>query len=74
MKPINKRLGNVVVFRMTAAQVAAYIRERNAAGKSNATINRELDIIRGVLKRAKRWHHFAEEIHPCRCARASGKR
>jgi integrase len=22
-----------------------------------------LDIIRGVLKRAKRWHHFAEEIH-----------
>jgi len=63
-KPINKHLGDVVVFRMTAAQVVAYIRERNAAGKSNATINRELDIIRGVLKRAKRWHHFSEEIHP----------
>jgi integrase len=46
------------------AQVAAYIRERNAAGRSNATINRELDIIRGVLKRAKRWHHFADDIHP----------
>jgi integrase len=64
VKPVNKSLGDVVVCRITAAQVAAYIRERNAAGKSNATINRELDIIRGVLKRAKRWHHFAEEIHP----------
>jgi integrase len=64
VKPINKTLGEVVVCRMTTAQVAAYIRERNAAGRSNATINRELDIIRGVLKRAKRWHHFTEEIHP----------
>jgi integrase len=62
--PINKSLGNIVVCRMTTAQVAAYVRERNATGRSNATINRELDIIRGVLKRAKRWHHFAEEIHP----------
>ena len=64
VKPINRSLGNIVVCRMTAAQVAAYIRERNAAGRANATINRELDIIRGVLKRAKRWHHFAEDIHP----------
>ena len=45
-------------------RLSRYIRERKAAGRSNATINRELDIIRGVLKRAKRWHHFAEEIHP----------
>ena len=64
VKPINKKLGDIVVYRMTPAQVAAYIRERNAAGRANATINRELDIIRGVLKRAKRWHLFAEEIHP----------
>jgi len=64
VKPINKSLGDVVVCRMTAAQVATYIRERNTAGRSNATINRELDIIRGVLKRAKRWHHFSDDIHP----------
>ena len=64
VKPVNRSLGDIVVCRITAAQVAAYIREHNAAGRSNATINRELDIIRGVLKRAKRWHHFAEEIHP----------
>jgi integrase len=64
VKPINKSLGEVAVWRMTPAQVVGYIRERKTAGRSNATINRELDIIRGVLKRAKRWHHFAEEIHP----------
>ncbi len=64
VKPINKVLGEVAVWRMSAGQVTGYIRDRKAAGRSNATINRELDIIRGVLKRAKRWHHFAEEIHP----------
>ncbi len=64
VKPINKALGDVAVWRMTVGQVTAYIRERKTAGRSNATINRELDIIRGVLKRAKRWHHFSEEIHP----------
>ena len=45
-------------------QFRSCIRERNAAGRSNAIINRESDVIRGVLKRAKRWHHFAEKIHP----------
>ncbi len=64
VKPINKSLGEVAVWRMTPTQVVGYIRERKTAGRSNATINRELDVIRGVLKRAKRWHHFSEEIHP----------
>jgi integrase len=49
---------------MTPGHVIAYIRDRKMAGRSNATINRELDIVRGVLKRAKRWHHFSEDIHP----------
>ena len=64
VKPINKRLGAVPVWRVTPEQVLSYVRERKTAGRSNATINRELEIIRGVLKRAKRWHHFSEEIHP----------
>ncbi|WP_263376503.1 tyrosine-type recombinase/integrase [Granulicella aggregans] len=62
MKPINKVLGKVAVWRMTAGP--SYIRDRKTAGRSNANINRELDIIRGVLERAKRRHHFSEEIHP----------
>ncbi len=45
-------------------QVRTYLRERKAAGRANATLNRELDIIRGVLKRAKRWHLFSDEIRP----------
>ncbi len=64
VKPLNMRMGETPVWRVSVEQVRSYIRERKAAGRSNATINRELDVIRGVLKRAKRWHHFAEEIHP----------
>ncbi len=64
VKPINARMGETPVWRVTVEQVRSYIRERKAAGRSNATINRELDVIRGVLKRAKRWHHFCEDIHP----------
>ena len=64
VKPIKARIGGVHVWRLTVEDVRAYLRERKAAGRSNATLNRELDIIRGVLKRAKRWHHFSEEIRP----------
>ena len=63
-KAIKAVIGNVPVWRLTVEQVRAYLRSRKAAGRSNATLNRELDIIRGVLKRAKRWHHFSEEIRP----------
>lgn len=64
VKPIKSGIGNVPVWRLTVEQVRTYLRERKATGRSNATLNRELDIIRGVLKRAKRWHHFSEEIRP----------
>jgi integrase len=63
-KAINKTLGNVQVSRITIADVVGYIRQRKTSGIANATVNRELDIIRGVLKKAKRWHQFAEDIHP----------
>ena len=61
---INATFGNIPVFRITPDSILAYIRARKAEGRSNATVNRELDIIRGVLKKAKRWHLFADEIHP----------
>ena len=44
--------------------IETYLIERKVAGIANATCNRELDVIRGVLKKAKRWHKFAEDIHP----------
>src|SRR5437867_2603706 len=48
-KVVNRRLGDVQVARISADTVLAHVRERKAAGISNATVNRELDIIRGVL-------------------------
>jgi len=52
------------VAKIKPEDVLAHVRARKADGISNATVNRELDIIRGVLIRAKRWHLFADEIHP----------
>ena len=49
---------------MTPDTILTHVREQKAAGIANATVNRELDIIRGVLKKAKRWHLFADEIRP----------
>ncbi|MGA8150434.1 MAG: site-specific integrase [Terriglobales bacterium] len=61
---VNRTFGEVPVRRLKPENILAYVRERKAAGISNATVNRELDIFRGVLKKAKRWHEFADEIHP----------
>jgi len=52
------------VSRISTDAVLAYIAERKQAGTSNGTINRDLDVLRGVLKRAKRWHLMAEDIRP----------
>jgi integrase len=61
---INRVLGQIPVSRITPVILQNYIRQRKASGIANATVNRELDIIRGVLKKAKRWHMFADEIKP----------
>jgi integrase len=63
-KAVNKTFGDIRVSAITPADVLAYIRKRKAANISNATVNRELDIIRGVVKKAKRWHLFADEVSP----------
>ena len=57
-------LGTLPVSHISADTLRAYIRARKEAGVANATVNRELDIIRGVLKRAKRWHLVEDEIKP----------
>jgi len=38
--------------------------ERKAKGVANKTINLELGVLRSVMKRAKLWHLFADEIKP----------
>ena len=61
------------MFRISPADVLAHIRKRKTDGIANATVNRELDIIRGVLKRAKRWHLFADEIKPLPLRQSIGR-
>ena len=38
--------------------------DRKAANVANKTINLELGVLRGVVKRAKLWHLFTDEIKP----------
>jgi len=49
---------------VSAESILAYMRQRSEARISNATINRELDVIRGVLKRARLWHRAADDVKP----------
>lgn len=61
---LKKYFGTTPVSRISTDSVLAYIAERKQAGTANATINRDLDVLRGVLKRGKRWHMMAEDIRP----------
>jgi integrase len=72
-KVLNMTLGDVQVSHFTTETVFAHVRRRKAGGIANATINRELDIIRGVLKKAKRWHLFADEIKPLPLRQSVGR-
>ena len=63
-KVVNRTLGELRVSQVTADTVLGFVRQRKKVAIANATVNRELDIIRGVLKKAKRWHLFADEIRP----------
>jgi integrase len=51
---VKRHLGHLQVRRIQPAAVDTYIAKRKAEGVSNGTINRELDLIRGTLKKADR--------------------
>lgn len=52
------------VGRIAADSVLAYIGERKKAGMSNGAINRDLDVLHGVPKRAERWYMMGEDVRP----------
>lgn len=54
------------VHRITVEMVRTCVVDREAANVANKTINLELGILRGLMKRAKLWHHLSDEIKPCR--------
>ena len=55
------RLGTFPVRKITVELLEAYIEEKRQTVKAG-TINRQLDVIRGVLKRAGLWARMADRI------------
>jgi integrase len=73
-RAISRVIGSRSVSSLTPEDITAYMRLRKDGGVSNGTINRELDVIRGVLKKAKRWTScFADEIKPLRARTDVGR-
>ena len=74
LKPLCSVFGAVKVHRITVEMVRTYVADRKAAMVANKTINLELGVLRSVMKRAKIWHHFSDEIKPlpvhCQIGRA----
>jgi integrase len=64
LRPLCAVFGTVRVNKITSEMVRSYVADRKSANVANKTINLELGVLRGVLKRAKLWHLFADEIKP----------
>jgi len=64
LRPLCAAFGSIKVGRISVEMVRTYMVDRNVAGVANKTINLELGVLRGVMKRAKLWHLFADEIKP----------
>jgi len=57
-KPLKAFFGDTKLSSLSPDAILAYRAARKHNGVANATFNRELDLLRGVLKRAKLWHRF----------------
>ena len=62
-KPILEFFKDKSLRRIGAKEVREYQRHRLSAGRSGRTINMEVNILRGMLKRAKRWNQIADDVH-----------
>ena len=73
-RAINRVLGARAVSSLIPEDIMAYMRLRKDDGVSNGCINRELDVIRGVLKKARCWTtRFAEDVKPWRVRSSIGR-
>ena len=73
LRPLNAYLGSTSLRRISPELIRQYISHRKGAGASNKTINLELALVRGILKRAKRWHLVADDIRPLPVRRNVGR-
>jgi integrase len=62
-KPLLEFFKERPLRRIAAREISDYQRHRLSAGRSGRTINMEVNILRGMLKRAKRWNLIAEDVH-----------
>ena len=69
-KPLAKIFGEARVNKITEGMIRDYIAERHRAGRANAKVNKELAILIGILRRAKRWHLFSEDIRRLKAGRS----
>jgi integrase len=73
-KPLIAYFGCTTVQSITTDGVLEYIASRKRSGISNATINRERDLLRGVLVKAQRWHLLnTEELRPLKVEQGTGR-
>ena len=64
LKPLAAHFQHIVVNRISVDMLRTYITERKKQGAANKTVNLEIGVFRGLMKRAKRWHLFEGEIRP----------
>ena len=62
LRPLRKFLGEKVVMRIRAEEVAAYQRERRRTGISGRTLNMEIGVLRQIMKRGKVWSIVSEDV------------
>jgi len=64
LKPLVAYFQQTPLKQISSDMLRAYIIGRKTAGVANKTINLEIGVVRSLLKRAKRWHLFEDDIRP----------
>jgi integrase len=61
-RPLAAFFGRTPVRKIDEESLRQYVAQRVAAGRANGTINQETHVLRGVLKRARRWGLVGDEF------------
>ncbi len=59
---LRRHLGELIVRKISAETIRAYQNTRTAEGVKGRTVNLEINLLRIVLKRARRWSAIADDV------------
>ena len=62
-KPLLEFLKDKSLRHIGAKDIREYQRHRLSGGRAGRTINMEVNVLRGMLKRAKRWNQISDDVH-----------